>query len=47
MNVNIQDNKGNTALHIASSENYTDITKLLYELGANVTIRNNEGQTPL
>lgn len=44
LNLNSQDNEGNTALHGAYDE---DIAKALIEDGANVNIRNADGETPL
>ena len=40
-------NKGNSLLHIACSNGYARITKLLVKLGANVDLANSEGNTPL
>ena len=47
---NINENSdwiGNTALHVASIENYLDIAELLTSLGAEVNIRNTYGWTAL
>jgi ankyrin repeat protein len=44
LNLNLQDNGGNTVLHEAYEE---DIAKALIQEGANVNIRNAEGETPL
>ncbi|MBI9015935.1 MAG: ankyrin repeat domain-containing protein [Phycisphaerae bacterium] len=44
IDVNIKDNKGNTALHLAPTP---DIVKLLLEKGAKVNTVNNDGFTPL
>lgn len=40
-------NRGNTALHIASSYGNVKVVELLLDSGANVRIRNNEGQSCL
>ncbi|MDX1924387.1 MAG: ankyrin repeat domain-containing protein [Rickettsiaceae bacterium] len=46
-NVNQKKNEGNTPLHIACREGYTDIAELLINHGANVNKENNQGATPL
>ncbi|MDZ4769392.1 MAG: ankyrin repeat domain-containing protein [Chloroflexota bacterium] len=38
---------GYTALHDAIWQNNIDVARMLIEAGADLTIRNNEGQTPL
>ncbi|XP_067660129.1 serine/threonine-protein phosphatase 6 regulatory ankyrin repeat subunit B-like [Haliotis asinina] len=43
----IADNKGNTALHLASVGNHIQIVKTLIDKGANVNQRNTGGNTPL
>lgn len=47
-NVNAKDTDGNTALHIACSNltNGSSIVKILLELGADINLENNEGDTP-
>ncbi|MEW6528235.1 MAG: ankyrin repeat domain-containing protein [Spirochaetota bacterium] len=48
ININHQDNCGNTALHhIVKLNRYKEIIKLLLDNGADVNIRNKKGQTPL
>ena len=44
--VNIQDEYGQTPLHLASESSYLDVVKFLIENGADVNITNNNG-TPL
>jgi ankyrin repeat protein len=44
LNLNLQDNEGNTVLHGAYEE---DLAKALIQEGANVNIRNADGETPL
>jgi ankyrin repeat protein len=46
-NIHLQNNKRQTALHLASQCGRLDITRLLLENGANVDARDNDGSTPL
>ena len=46
-NLDIKDNKGNTALMIAILLKNYEIIKLLIDRGADLSIRNNQGNTPL
>ena len=43
---NIQDNNGDTPLHIAARRDYCVVVKLLLNHGADPTIRNKKGRTP-
>ncbi|DAZ94511.1 TPA: hypothetical protein N0F65_011864 [Lagenidium giganteum] len=45
--VNFQDREGSTAMHLAASCGYLECVKTLLELGADITLRNAIGQTPL
>jgi len=45
--VNIRDNKGFSALMVASVEGHVEITKLLIKKGANVNTQANNGSTAL
>ncbi|KAF2886608.1 hypothetical protein ILUMI_19566, partial [Ignelater luminosus] len=46
--INAQDNAGNTSLHLALSEHKGwDVIKLLLMKGANVNLKNEDGETPL
>ena len=45
--MNIQNEEGNTALHIASFNGYIEICKLLVEKGIEKNIRNKKGYTAL
>jgi len=45
--VNAQNLKGNTALHIATRQGKTDMTHLLITSGAKVNLANKDGETPL
>lgn len=45
--VNAQDVKGSTALHLAIEKDREATQNLLIEFGANLDIENNEGQTPM
>jgi ankyrin repeat protein len=48
ININHQDNDGNTALHIAIKlRQNNEIIKLLLDNGADVNIKNKNGKTPL
>jgi ankyrin repeat protein len=46
-NINIQNNYGDTLLHIASERGYTEIVKLLLKYKADVNIRNKWNETVL
>lgn len=48
-NINAQDNKGNTPLHhaVEKSDYYESMVRYLLEKGADKTIKNKKGQTPL
>ncbi|CAB0044840.1 unnamed protein product [Trichogramma brassicae] len=45
--INTRDNKGNTPLHFAVSNNRPEVTKFLLEYGADPNASNQEGSTPL
>ena len=45
-NINVQDNDGNTPLHYACGNGYSDIVETLMLAGADETITNDEGKTP-
>ena len=45
--VNLEDSKGNTALHLACAYGRDQITTLLFEKEANTVAQNHRGQTPL
>ena len=45
--LNVRDEKNNTALYYAVSNSYYDVAKLLLELGANINIKNSLGNTAL
>ncbi len=45
--VTLQDNQGNTPLHMAISNEHVTIVPLLVAKGAKLDVKNNEGQTPL
>lgn len=45
-NINIQDEHGRTALHIASVNGRLEMVKLLVEKGADIKVKNNKGETP-
>ncbi len=47
IDVNLQDNYGNTALHCACYNNHIEIVILLLNAGVNVNIKNNNGETAL
>ena len=44
--INVQDNDGNTSLHYACRNGYSDIVETLMLAGADETITNDEGETP-
>lgn len=44
--LNIENGSGNTALHIAVSKRYLDLTRLLIALGADPNRTNNHQDTP-
>lgn len=46
ININQQDEFGNTALHIATKANQKEVIRLLLSAGASKSIKNNEGKTP-
>ena len=45
--MNIQDNWGNTPLHISSRDGSSNISQLLIASGCKINLRNNLGETPL
>lgn len=45
--VNFQDREGSTAMHLAASCGYLQCVKMLLACGADITLRNAIGQTPL
>jgi len=47
VDVDAQDDEGNTALHVAVRDNHVDCMEALFIGGCNSDIRNNAGQTPL
>ena len=44
---NIQDQYGDTPLHIAAHGGHDDVVKLLLEYGADPTVKDKDGRTPL
>jgi len=42
-----QDNKGNSALHLASTRNACGVARVLLKYGARVDLQNKDGKTPL
>ncbi|KAL5011500.1 hypothetical protein ScPMuIL_010051 [Solemya velum] len=46
-NPNLQDNNGNTVLHLCVINNKSEMFDLLHSLGANLDIKNRQGLTPL
>ena len=46
LTINVQDNDGNTPLHIACSNRHSDIVETLMLAGADETITNDDGKTP-
>lgn len=47
ININTQNDKGNTLLHIAAFNAHVDVLKLLIEKGADTNLKNKKGNTPL
>ncbi|MBQ8251561.1 MAG: ankyrin repeat domain-containing protein [Alphaproteobacteria bacterium] len=47
IDLNVQDESGNTALHIATKDKLYPTVKLLSEQGARVDIKNEQGKTPV
>jgi ankyrin repeat protein len=47
VDVNAQDEAGNTALHIAATRGFTGVAQALVDNGARPDIKNHRGQTPL
>lgn len=47
VDINIQDDDGNTPLHMAASNGLDDIVQLLLQKGADIDIKNKYGKTPL
>ena len=47
VDVNIKDQGGNTALHMASANGHTDIVKLLLQAKADLSCQNSSGNTAL
>jgi ankyrin repeat protein len=45
--IDLQDNEGATAMHVAAALGSRRIVKLLIDLGANAEIKDNQGRTPL
>lgn len=45
--INIQDTNGNTALHIAALAGDVQAIELIFDAGANLSIRNKDGRTPI
>jgi ankyrin repeat protein len=45
--IDVGDARGRTALHYAAAAGYTDVAKLLVERGADLTVADHEGLTPL
>ena len=45
--INLQDENGNTALHLAATNNNFNVVKQLINHGADVFLKNNDGKTPL
>ena len=46
-NVDIQDNEGNTAMHVSVTLNYTQYVRQLLEKNARPDLKNKAGETPL
>lgn len=46
-NINAQNDAGQTALHAAAQKGWTEVVKVLLELGADASIADNGGRTPL
>jgi ankyrin repeat protein len=47
MDLNVQDNYGNTPLHAACEEGSVDVAKILISAGANQYLENKKKQKPL
>jgi hypothetical protein len=47
LNINHQNNVGDTGLHVVARNNNTEIAKMLLDQGADITILNNDNKTPL
>jgi ankyrin repeat protein len=47
ININAQDDKGNTLLHIAYLNAHVEVLKILMEKGADTNVKNEKGNTPL
>jgi len=47
LNVNVQDNYGDTALHDAAKFGHETVAKILLDAGANTTLKNKAGKEPL
>jgi len=45
--LSIQDNSGDTALHLATSNGNLSLVRIFLEYGANAKVQNNDGYTPL
>jgi ankyrin repeat protein len=45
--INLQDKNGDTALHLAATNNNFNVVKQLIDYGADVFLKNNDGKTPL
>ena len=45
--VNAQDINGDTALHRAAEAGHLEVVRVLLEFGADLSIKNNKGETPL
>lgn len=47
LQINIRDNYGNSALHLACEEDRQDVAKILVENGADLELKNKNRETPL
>ena len=47
LDLNPQDNDGDTPLHYACARGYLEVVKQLVEAGADINMQNNVGDTPL
>ena len=47
VDVNAGNNAGDTAIHLAATSGFTTIIQLLADRGANLSVKNERGQTPL